>query len=111
MDFSKKKPPTKRGLVVAAISLCFGASVAYAQQVTFEGPGLACKSYDTFEKIYAFVKAKQSAHGDRLIADRILNGKCTTLKSAVLINRGIYYSRVTDADGREWYVIAQSVQD
>lgn len=96
---------------MAAISLCFGAGAAYAQQVTISGGGIGCQNYETFEKIFAFANAKKYDLGDKFIAMQAIKGECTKLKSAILIKRGFYFSKVMDADGREWYVIAQSVQD
>jgi hypothetical protein len=104
---NKKAPGRIRGLVCA---MALFATSASAQQVTISAPHLGCQSYEAFEKIYAFVHAKQSAMGDQFIKQQVMSRRCRFLKEPVaMIKRGWQYSRVIDSNGDEWYVIAQSV--
>ena len=93
----------------AAILLA-GTASASAQQVTISN-GLGCQSYEAFEKIYAFVKAGNSAAGDRFIASETVAGRCVKFPGTVMLKkRGIFYSKVMTGTGAEYWVIAQAVE-
>jgi hypothetical protein len=73
---------------------------------------VACKTFETFNKTFAFYDAKKPDAGDDFMNAQVDRGECKVLpRPVVMLKRGFQYSKIMEPDGTEWWVIAQSVQD